>query len=146
MTNNPEQGTPPVLAESPAAQATGSQPAPPPAQPLQPAPPAIFSTGQYAQAGVPNTYTVPPAQPTNVLAIVSLVASIIGFALVGVITGHVALGQVKRTGAPGHGIALAGVIIGYVYIGASVLFLVVWGVIALVFAGTTAGTTSSTFN
>ena len=130
MTNDPEQNSapvaPPVAPEAPAA----------PSAATAPAAPAAYSAQQ--PAGSPNAWapTQPQGQPTNVLAIVSLVASIIGFSLIGVITGHIGLGQIKRTGAPGHGIALAGVIIGYVYIGASLLFLVVWGVIALVYAGT----------
>ena len=131
MTNDPDQNTPPAVAEPPAATEVPTAPA---------APGPYAQPSPYAQPGAPSAYAVPPAQPTNVLAIVSLVASIIGFALVGVITGHIALGQIKRTGAPGHAIALAGVIVGYIYIGASLLFLVVWGVIALVYAGTTSST------
>ena len=55
---------------------------------------------------------------TNVLAIVSLVASVVGafvpgLPLVGIICGHIALGQIKRTGEQGRGMALAGTIIGY---------------------------------
>jgi len=137
MTNDPDQNTPPAVAEP---SATAEVPAAPAAPGPYAQPGPYASPGTYAQPGAPGGYAVPPAQPTNVLAIVSLVASIIGFALVGVITGHIALGQIKRTGAPGHGIALAGVIVGYIYIGASLLFLVVWGVIALVYAGTTSST------
>ena len=58
-----------------------------------------------------NSYQ--PAR-TNTLAIVSLVTSIIGISLAGIICGHIALGQIKRTGEQGYGMALAGVIIGYV--------------------------------
>jgi len=119
MTNNPDQNVPPAVPEYP--------PAPEPA------------AAPYPYAAQPGQQ--PVGQSTNVLAIISLVASIIGFALVGVITGHIALGQIKRTGAPGHGVALAGVIIGYIYIGASLLFLVIWGVIALVIAGSPSANT-----
>ncbi len=51
---------------------------------------------------------------TNVLAIVSLVTSIIGLSIVGIITGHMSLSQIKTRGEAGHGLALAGLIIGYV--------------------------------
>ena len=55
---------------------------------------------------------------TNTLAIVSLVASVLGafvpgLPLAGIICGHIALGQIKRTGEQGRGMALAGTIIGY---------------------------------
>ena len=39
----------------------------------------------------------------------------------GIITGHIALGQIKRTGEGGHGLALAGTIIGYVLTGLGLL-------------------------
>jgi hypothetical protein len=59
---------------------------------------------------------------TNPLAIVSLIASIVGFVwilpflgnLAGVITGHIALKQIKQSGEAGRGMALAGVIVGWV--------------------------------
>lgn len=76
----------------------------------------------------------PVAAKTNTLAIISLVTSILwGTALVGVITGHIALSQIKRTGESGRGLALAGVIIGYVGIGSALLGIVLWmGFIAVV--------------
>ncbi|MCP1121796.1 DUF4190 domain-containing protein, partial [Robbsia andropogonis] len=78
-----------------------------------------------------------PAASTNSLAIVSLVLSIAGLftfvtAIAGVICGHIALGQVKRTGEQGQGLALGGVIAGYVVIGLYVIatilgvLLVIW--------------------
>jgi hypothetical protein len=50
---------------------------------------------------------------TNVLAIVALASSFV-VSIVAVVTGHIALAQVKRTGENGRELALAGVIIGYV--------------------------------
>ncbi|WP_349902495.1 DUF4190 domain-containing protein [Parafrigoribacterium humi] len=77
--------------------------------------------------------TPPPAAPysapgapvgvkTNTLSIVAL---ILGFLVPigGIITGHIALGQIKRTGEAGHGMALAGTILGYVL---SVGWIVFW--------------------
>ena len=55
-----------------------------------------------------------PSRPTNVLAIISLIASCVGFTVPGIIMGHIALHQIKRSGEGGHGLALAGVIVGYV--------------------------------
>ncbi len=50
--------------------------------------------------------------------------------LVGAILGHVAMGQIKKTGEQGRGIALAGVIIGWVFtalvIVSAVFAFVVW--------------------
>jgi hypothetical protein len=81
---------------------------------------------------VPQSYA-PATAKTNTLAIISLVTSILwGTALVGVITGHIALSQIKRTGESGRGLALAGVIIGYVGIGSALLGIVLWvGLIAV---------------
>jgi Domain of unknown function (DUF4190) len=69
----------------------------------------------------PAQYAV--VQPTNSLAIVSLVAGIASYfvvpvigAVVAIITGHMARGQIRRTGEGGSGLALAGLILGYVHL------------------------------
>ncbi|TLF34183.1 DUF4190 domain-containing protein, partial [Microbacterium sp. 5K110] len=70
---------------------------------------------------------------TNTLSIISLVASIAGFLLIlpiigpiaGVITGHISLAQIKRTGEKGRGMALAGTIVGWVSIALIVLFVII---------------------
>jgi uncharacterized membrane protein len=61
---------------------------------------------------------------TNVLAIVALVLAIF-VPLVGAILGHVALGQIKKTGEEGRGIALAAVIVGWVFTGLAIVAIVV---------------------
>ena len=81
----------------------------------------MTSTGQGTPPDQPNPYA--PAVPTtglfvmapktNTLAIVSFVSSFI-VGLVGIITGHIALGQIRARGELGRGFALAGLIIGYV--------------------------------
>lgn len=70
----------------------------------------------------------PPVNPTNTLAIVSLVAGIVAYLFLGfigglaaIITGHIALGQIKRTGQNGRGFALTGTILGYVNVALSVI-------------------------
>src|SRR5215213_147576 len=60
-----------------------------------------------------------PAKTTNGMAVASLVASVVWFAwlgsIFGVIFGHVALYQIKRSTTPqnGYGLAVAGLAIGY---------------------------------
>jgi hypothetical protein len=69
------------------------------------------SQGPYSGYAAPPAYTVNPK--TNGLAIASLVLSLVGFTIVAVILGHIARGQIRRTGEQGAGLALAGLIIGY---------------------------------
>ncbi|WP_231901814.1 DUF4190 domain-containing protein [Microbacterium sp. T32] len=84
---------------------------------------------------------------TNVLAIISLVASIAGFLWVvpvigpiaGVITGHISLAQIKRTGENGRGMALAGTIIGWAGIGVALLIILFF---FIVFIGVAASQSS----
>ena len=82
----------------------------------------------------------PPEPPTNVLAIVALATSFV-VGLVGIICGHVALGQIKRTGEKGRGLALAGTIIGYAQFG--LVFLWTVGVVVtIVISGVSHSATS----
>ncbi len=77
---------------------------------------------------------------TNVLAIISLVSAILGgTALIAIIAGHIALGQIKRTGESGRVLALAGVIIGYI----AIIFTLIW--IAVVVAVSIAAGASGEF-
>jgi peptidyl-prolyl cis-trans isomerase B (cyclophilin B) len=71
--------------------------------PPLPAPP-------YGPAG--GHYGYPQPQPTNTLAIVSLVCAFV-FAPAGILFGHISLSQIKRTGEEGRGIAIAGLVISY---------------------------------
>ena len=81
--------------------------------------------------GQPNQgyYAPVGGQSTNTMAIVALVSSLV-FAPLGIIFGHIARGQIKRTGEGGAGLALAGLIIGYVFtiISIVVITLVMIGV------------------
>jgi type IV pilus assembly protein PilA len=79
----------------------------------------------------------------NPLAVVSLVTSILPLYLVGVITGHIALSQTKRTGDRGHGVALAGVILGYIGIAVSLIVGVLMAIAIPVFLGQQAGARDS---
>jgi len=49
----------------------------------------------------------------NVLSIVSLATSVIGFGIVGIVTGHIALSQIKKTGEQGNVLAIIGLVLGY---------------------------------
>jgi peptidyl-prolyl cis-trans isomerase B (cyclophilin B) len=80
----------------------------------------------------------PVAQKTNVLAIVSLVISILGFNIIAVILGAIALSQIKKTGESGRGLALAGIIIGAVSLVIGIVIIIVS--IAIVAANTTVTT------
>ncbi|QJU55349.1 DUF4190 domain-containing protein [Herbiconiux sp. KACC 21604] len=78
--------------------------------------------GAYAGGPVPPMptgpaapqYYAPAPAKTNTLGIITLVLGVLGFGLVPVITGHIALNQIKRTHEDGRGITLAGLILGYV--------------------------------
>jgi hypothetical protein len=71
-------------------------------------------------------------QATNTLAIVSLVAGIASFvfapfigAVIAVITGHLAKGQIKQTGEAGDSYATVGLILGYVHLALFVIVVVI---------------------
>lgn len=100
---------------------------PPPEQPANPWNPGGPPAQQWSPA--PGQQWVPEPQrygnrPTNPLAIVSLVTAVLGLGIVGIICGHIARSQIRRTGDAGDGLALAGLIVGYVITVLEVLVLV----------------------
>lgn len=72
---------------------------------------------------------------TNTLAIISLIGAFV-LPLAGIICGHIALGQIKRTGEGGRGLALAGTILGYVFTAFWLLYIVFFIVLAGIAAST----------
>ena len=102
-TQPPVDKTPPAAVAYPAPGAAGQVPAAGQA-PAYAQPPA-YGQNQYGQQNPQDKY--------NVLAIISLVTSLLGISLAGVITGHIGLSQIKKTGEKGHGLALWGLIVGY---------------------------------
>lgn len=82
------------------------------APPIQQAPTAVYPPQ-------PNS-----SEQTNTLAIIALISSFF-ISVLGIVLGHIALSQIKKTGEQGRGLALAGTIIGYV--------ITAFGAIALVF-------------
>jgi hypothetical protein len=110
---DPQPPVPPVPpVPTPDNVAPPAPPTPPTAPPAQPAYPA------YGQA-TPGYY----APPTNTLAILALVLAFV-ISPGGIICGHIALNQIKRTGEGGRGLAMAGLIIGYVFTGFWVLYII----------------------
>jgi peptidyl-prolyl cis-trans isomerase B (cyclophilin B) len=100
-------------------------PQPPPGndwwgQPVQPAP------GFY-----PPAY--PPPRQTNSMAVVALVGALV-FAPLGIVFGHIALSQIRRSNEDGKGLAIAGLVIGYFFTAVFVLVIVFWLVMLVVFA------------
>ncbi len=81
-------------------------------------------------------YSAAPVGPkTNTLAIVALILGIV-VPIGGIITGHIALGQIKRTGEGGHGLALAGTIIGYALSALWIIFWIIYIVFIVAIVGT----------
>ncbi|ROQ31006.1 uncharacterized protein DUF4190 [Frondihabitans sp. PhB188] len=62
-----------------------------------------------------NAPTTSGLAPFSTLAIVAFVFAFVFFP-VGIITGHIALARIGRTGERGRGLALAAVIIGYAWL------------------------------
>lgn len=56
----------------------------------------------------------------NPLAVLSLVSSLLFWPL-GIVLGHLARAQIRRTGQRGSGIALAGLVLSYLSLGATIL-------------------------
>lgn len=107
--------------------------------------PGAYGQQPYGQAppygqqpyGQPGDGHRPYGQPDrsdkyNVLAIVSLVSAFF-ISLAAVITGHIALHQIKRTGEQGRALAITGLVLGYVGLVVGAIILI--GAISLLAAG-----------
>lgn len=81
-----------------------------------------------------------PAAKTNTLAIVSLVLAFF-VSLGAVICGHIALGQIKRTGEGGRGLAIAGLVLGYLGLVVGLIVVIFW-IVALASIGASGAITS----
>ncbi|MGA1837551.1 DUF4190 domain-containing protein [Herbiconiux sp. 11R-BC] len=165
-TNNTTPGAeppvPPVTPPVPGYQQPPVPPAPgypPQAQPYQ-QPPA--APGYYQQPPVapgyqqaPPGYQPPPVQqpyygyqapatpPTNVLAIITIILAFV-FSIAGIVTGHIALKQIDRTGEQGRGLAKAGLILSYVFTGLWVIGIIIYVVfLVVIFAAAGAAGTYS---
>jgi len=152
---NPSGETPETPAAPAAPSAPEAAPVPPVAPPVPPAPPAYSAPaapaapayGATAYDAAAPAYGAPTPAKTNVLAIVSLVASLVGFFtgigfLVGIVCGHISLSQIKKTAEQGRGMAIAGLVIGYIGIVISIIITIVFIVIFAI-AASYSGTTYS---
>ena len=155
MSNDPTSSDP--TSSNPTSARPGGPSAPPayetPAAPAYPAAPSYPATGGqeapgYGQAPV---YGQPPAygqnlygqqnpeDKYNVLSIISLVTSILFVSVVGIVTGHIALSQIKKTGEKGRGLALWGTILGYVGLLGVTIFIIITIAFVIAAASTGAG-------
>jgi peptidyl-prolyl cis-trans isomerase B (cyclophilin B) len=74
----------------------------------------------------PGFYPPYPApRQTNTMAIVALVTAFF-FAPLGIVFGHIALSQIRRSDEDGRGLAIAGLVVGYVFTGLYLLLIVLW--------------------
>ncbi len=96
-------------------------------------PPAPAPAAPYAGA--------PAGKPTNVLAIIALIGAFV-FPLAGIICGHIALGQIKRTGEGGKALAQWGTILGYVFTVLWILIFLFSILVPLLVLGTYGGVIS----
>jgi len=127
----PAPAAPGYAASAPVASAGGSTYPAPAAAGTYPAPGAYQPHPPGMGAPVGNgTYGVPSNQSKNWLGITSLVLSLLGASVIGIIFGHLALRANKRGEADNKGMSLAGTIIGYVMLvaGALILWVVVFQV------------------
>ncbi len=93
----------------------------------------------YGATVAPQPATPAPGSgELNDLAVFALIASCIGLSIPGLIMGHIALRQIRKSGETGHGFALAAVIVGYVItvlVLLAVVVFVVFMIAVLVAAG-----------
>ena len=126
--------TPPPVNQPPIYQAPAAPEYPAPAAPAYQAPaapaygaPDTYGQQQYGQQPYgQQPYGQPLAQDKyNVLAIVSLVSAFF-VSLAAIITGHIALSQIKKTGEKGRGLAIAGLALGYVRLVAEIVLIILF--------------------
>ena len=86
-------------------------------------------TGWQPSGPPPPIYVSVP--PTNGMAIAALILVFL-FYPVGIVLGHVARGQIKRTGEGGRGLATAALVIGYLQLALTVGVIAVAAVLVAV--------------
>ncbi len=142
--------------QPPQTQGASGAPAPYPSAPgaipgAQPAYPGYPGYSAYPGYPAAPYYAGPMPRKTNGMAIASLSCSIASFvvipiigAILGVIFGHIALGQLRRTdGAEeGRGLAIAGLAVGYVNLILWLLGALIFIIFALIITAQTGGGTS----
>ena len=89
----------------------------------------IYPVVGYTPDGQPVTADravgiTPTATGTNGMAIAALITGLT-MAPLGIIFGHIALSQIKRTGQDGRGMAIAGLVLGYVSLASSIVIFAI---------------------
>ncbi|MEY3733365.1 MAG: hypothetical protein RL347_724 [Actinomycetota bacterium] len=86
--------------------------------------------------GFPPPAPYPARRKTNGFALTSMILGILGITIglcllffpvmpiLAVVFGHISLGQMRKTGAPGRGFAIAGLVTGYIGIALAILWLI----------------------
>lgn len=96
----------------------------PPPAPYGGYPPPYGAYPPSPYGGYPPVYAgYPQPQPTNTLAVASLVCAFV-FAPLGIAFGHISLSQIKKTGEEGRGLAIAGLVISYLITALTILVVV----------------------
>ncbi len=102
---------------------------------------------------IPPVYPAPSLKRESSLAIVSLIAGIVGWtivpfigSIVAVITGHLAKKEIRESGGTmsGDGMALAGLILGYTMIGVALLAGIIIVLALVLFVPAVVGTSGIT--
>jgi hypothetical protein len=96
-------------------------PGPAPLSPTETSPTQPY--GSQQPYGLNQSYA--PEPKLNTFALIGFIASFF-IGVVGIVFGHLALSQLKRSGEKGHGFALAGLIIGYVGVGLGIIVIAIW--------------------
>jgi hypothetical protein len=107
-----------------------NQPYPPPTYP------PVNQPTYYPPAGLPpqgyyNPQLAPMPVSTSGWAIASLICSIVGIPLLGVIFGFIALNEISNSAGriAGEGMAKAGIIIGFVVMALGIVLLIIWVIV-----------------
>jgi Domain of unknown function (DUF4190) len=115
-----------------------NQPYPPPTYPPVNQPtyyPPAGPQPPYSAMPQPQGYYNPQLAPmpvsTSGWAIASLICSIVGVPLLGVIFGFIALNEISNSAGriAGEGMAKAGIIIGFVVMALGIVFLIIWVIV-----------------
>ncbi|MEU8195945.1 DUF4190 domain-containing protein [Microbispora amethystogenes] len=99
----------------------------------------------YPPPPPPYGYQQPHGPRTNGMAVASLVLGVLGLlfcgvpGIAGVICGHVALNQTRRTGEQGRGLAIAGLILSYAGAAVWILYAIGLGLLAALSVSHVAG-------
>ncbi|MGC4804574.1 DUF4190 domain-containing protein [Micromonospora sp. DT233] len=107
----------------------------------RPEPPGYGASAPPGQPPGYGPYGQPPGpgRGTNILAVLSLVFAFL-FPLAGIVLGHLAKRQIRRTGEEGDQLATWGLILGYLFTVVGLVACCGW--LALVFLGNSDGGTS----